>query len=219
MANPPITVGELTDVPAPLSPVNAQFHQEVANRIVHRFASASAMNAWAAAPGSLAFAADTNALYLRYGGAWWQVASQGALNGTTAAANASAQGMIARTQTAALVTISTTGADIAAVGWTADPSRWYRIVVDVPRIVSGAVPQQVNIITRDTSNNDQRIGIAFMGVAGDMGAVRHDVIVSGLAGTQNWKIRAATNTGTATIPASAFNASSAMISVEDCGAV
>jgi len=74
MPNPPITVGELTDVPAPESPINAQFHQEVANRIVHRFASVAAMNGWAAGNGSLAFVAPDH--YRRVGGAWLLLADQ-----------------------------------------------------------------------------------------------------------------------------------------------
>ena len=68
MPNPPITVGELIDVPAPESPINAQFHQEVANRVVHRFATVALMNAWAAANGSLAFVSPTH--YARSGGVW-----------------------------------------------------------------------------------------------------------------------------------------------------
>jgi hypothetical protein len=70
----PITVGELTDVPAPESPVNAQFHQEVANRIAHRFADHTAMNAWAASNGSLAFVAPNH--YRRTGGLWVRLADQ-----------------------------------------------------------------------------------------------------------------------------------------------
>jgi hypothetical protein len=65
----PITVGELTDVPVPLSPIAAQFHQEVANRVAHRFPNVTAMNAWAAADGSLAFSLPPR-FYVRTAGAW-----------------------------------------------------------------------------------------------------------------------------------------------------
>jgi hypothetical protein len=44
-AVPPITIGELTDVPAPGSPIASQWTQEVSGRIFHRFATAAARNA------------------------------------------------------------------------------------------------------------------------------------------------------------------------------
>jgi hypothetical protein len=53
-AAPPVTIGELADVPAPGSPIASAWSQEVTNRIVHRFATTAAMNAWAAANGSIA---------------------------------------------------------------------------------------------------------------------------------------------------------------------
>jgi len=80
MPNPPITVGELVDVPAPESPVNAQFHQEVAHRIVHRFPTQAAVTAWAAGNGSLAYASDVQILYVRRGGDWWPVALQSSVD-------------------------------------------------------------------------------------------------------------------------------------------
>ena len=64
----PITIGELTDVPAPNSPINAQFHQEVANRIVHRFATVAAMNASNLTTGSMAYVTATNTYYVHRGG-------------------------------------------------------------------------------------------------------------------------------------------------------
>jgi hypothetical protein len=42
LANPPIQIGELTDVPAPGSPIASQWAQEASARIVHRFATAAA---------------------------------------------------------------------------------------------------------------------------------------------------------------------------------
>ena len=44
-ANPPVTIGELTDVPAPGSPIASQWAQEVSGRIIHRFGTVAAMNA------------------------------------------------------------------------------------------------------------------------------------------------------------------------------
>lgn len=66
----PITVGELTDVPAPGSPIAAQWAAEVSNRIVHRFANYTAVNAWAAANGSFAVALDTGQIWERKAGIW-----------------------------------------------------------------------------------------------------------------------------------------------------
>lgn len=69
---PPITVGELTDVPAPRSAVVAPFHQEVANRVIHRFPSTTAMTNSNLVDGSLAYVtgAGGRAYYERRGGIW-----------------------------------------------------------------------------------------------------------------------------------------------------
>jgi hypothetical protein len=69
-ANPPITIGELTDVPAPGSPIASPWAQEVSNRIIHRFANKAALDAWAAANGSYAVTLDSNVLYVRRAGVW-----------------------------------------------------------------------------------------------------------------------------------------------------
>jgi len=67
----PITIGSLTDVPAPNSPINAQFHQEVAHRIVQRFASKSALDAWVAEPGAVAWVnTSPPVLWLRSSAGW-----------------------------------------------------------------------------------------------------------------------------------------------------
>jgi len=48
-ANPPVQIGELTDVPAPGSPILSAWSQEVTARINHRFASTAARTtAWSA---------------------------------------------------------------------------------------------------------------------------------------------------------------------------
>jgi hypothetical protein len=69
-ANPPITVGELVDVPAPGSAIASAWAQEVSNRIVHRFATIAARDAWAAANGSLCFTTEGTQLWRRAAGAW-----------------------------------------------------------------------------------------------------------------------------------------------------
>jgi hypothetical protein len=70
---PPITVGELTDVPAPGSQIAAQWAQEVSGRIIHRFPTKAAVDAWAAPNGSRAFQTDTSIEWRRVNGVWSQV--------------------------------------------------------------------------------------------------------------------------------------------------
>jgi hypothetical protein len=94
--NPPITIGELTDVPAPGSGVGSAYHQEVTNRITHRLATKAALDAWAAANGSMAFTIDKQRLWLRSGGAWKLVG--GAVPRVTARKDA-AQALAAATVT------------------------------------------------------------------------------------------------------------------------
>lgn len=66
--NPPITIGELTDVPAPGSGVKSSWHQEITNRIPHRFATAAARNtSWPAATaglGALSVTQDTQTVWI-----------------------------------------------------------------------------------------------------------------------------------------------------------
>lgn len=70
VVNPPITIGELADVPAPGSYVASNWAQEVSNRVIHRFATVAAMNAWSAANGSMAYVTATTAYYQRWSGTW-----------------------------------------------------------------------------------------------------------------------------------------------------
>lgn len=69
-ANPPITIGELADVPAPGSAILSAWTQEVSNRIVHRFATKVLLDGWAAADGSFGYVSGEHRYYLRDGGAW-----------------------------------------------------------------------------------------------------------------------------------------------------
>jgi len=136
MANP-ITIGELTDVPAPNSPINAQFHQETANRIVHRFATLALMNGWAAGNGALAWCAETTLHYGRVGGVWVPFA----LKATT---DTLPRGLMARA-------VGIYGQDIPAgttqpltnlaMVWTASPTRWYRTRYTIPAwLAAGSNP-------------------------------------------------------------------------------
>jgi len=73
MAAPPITIGELTNVPAPDSPLAAQWAQDVSSRIVQRFPNKAALVAWAAPVGAHAVQADTGVMWRRISTGWTQV--------------------------------------------------------------------------------------------------------------------------------------------------
>jgi len=72
MANPPITIGELIDVPAPGSPIASAWPQEITHRSVHRFATSAARDAaWTnRGAGALAWTADYGRLCMWDGGGW-----------------------------------------------------------------------------------------------------------------------------------------------------
>lgn len=72
MANPPITIGELTDVPAPLSAVASPWAQEVSRRITHRFATVAERDAKypAASAGTGAMCAIGPIPYVSNGSRW-----------------------------------------------------------------------------------------------------------------------------------------------------
>lgn len=68
----PITVGALTNVPAPNDPIRSPWAQQASGYVVHPFASLAALNAnWGSAPnGSIALALDTGIVYTRRAGVW-----------------------------------------------------------------------------------------------------------------------------------------------------
>jgi hypothetical protein len=74
VANPPIIVGELVDVPAPGSSVLSAFHVEVANRVVQRFATVTDRDTkWPAATagkGAVAVVLSNLGVYVSDGAAW-----------------------------------------------------------------------------------------------------------------------------------------------------
>lgn len=73
-----ITVGALTNVPAPNDPIRSPWAQQVSAYAVHPFASASALNTqWPAAPdGSMAVTTDTGIVWERRGGIWRPIPGQ-----------------------------------------------------------------------------------------------------------------------------------------------
>lgn len=70
---PPITIGELTNVPAPGSQIAAAWAQDVSSRVVQRFPTTAALKAWGAPGGSFAVALDTGVLWQRIATGWTQV--------------------------------------------------------------------------------------------------------------------------------------------------
>lgn len=77
-ANPPVTIGELNDVPSPGSPIASQWSQEVTRRILHRFATVAARDAAypaaTAAAGAICVTLDTGFVWTVRGGIWCPVA-------------------------------------------------------------------------------------------------------------------------------------------------
>lgn len=96
---PPITIGELTNVPAPESGIRSPWAQAVSSRIIHRFATVGAMTASNLAVGArcIVTATDPPAEYLRIAAGfarqspWVNTAAGGAITfvpPSTALANA-----------------------------------------------------------------------------------------------------------------------------------
>jgi hypothetical protein len=73
-AVPPVTIGELTDVPAPGAPVASQWATEVTRRSVHRFATVAARDtaypAASAGPGAVCITLDTGTVWVVFGATW-----------------------------------------------------------------------------------------------------------------------------------------------------
>lgn len=112
--NPPITIGELVDVPAPGAGVKSQWSQEVTRRCVHRFATVAARDAQypAAAAGAGAYCTtlDTGILWTVVGVAWVPAAVVAA-NGVIV----SRAGQVIPTSAATVVSFTVETADVD--GW------------------------------------------------------------------------------------------------------
>lgn len=87
MPSPPITIGELTDVPAPDSAIASAWAQEVSHRVVHRFATTAARDVAypANAVGAGSVCAVGAAEYISDGTVWVLLAPQSAVDTVTAA--------------------------------------------------------------------------------------------------------------------------------------
>lgn len=211
-ANPPITVGELVDVPAPQSPVNAQFHQEVANRITHRFANVAAMNAWAAANGSMAYSADTGFHYARVGGAWVALARNSDMT-------AAPLGIIGRGLCTQNRTFTNTAADLvgATVTVTCVANRWYRAYGVIPSVMQNVAGHQSFWIAVGAFKTGA--GSTHWANAGEYRSHYVDAVAPGtLSGAQTFKLQGATLQGGQQMSTD-LAADNIYIIVEDCGAV
>jgi len=226
MANPPITVGELVDVPAPESPVNAQFHQEVAHRIIHRFATVPTKNTWAAANGSMAFVTATGTHYLRQGGAWVALALQSAVDAANAnivTTNATiatyAQGIINRVVGTDIYGVGTTVTAIpgASITWTADPARWYRTVAEIGAFRQATASGRGFAYILDSGSTQLRTANASQPV-NEYASLHLEVVESGLSGSTTRRLAVSASGGVIDV----FNNTTGLapfISVEDLGAV
>lgn len=70
---PPITIGELTNVPAPGSQLAAEWAQDVSSRTVQRFPNIAALKAWVAPVGVHAVDVATGVEWRRTAAGWSQV--------------------------------------------------------------------------------------------------------------------------------------------------
>ena len=212
----PITIGELTDVPAPNSPINAQFHQEVANRIAHRFGSVALMNGWAASNGSLAYAIDTGLIYWRTGGAWVPIAANTDMI-------AAPLGILARAVVTATQDISTTMVDLtgASVAFTAVAGRWYRVWGWFGGIFTslGTINQVLAI--RTAANVVQNKSVEYAAVNQTRAHYVEQVYPGTLSGAQTFKLsaQAIVNPGPDASMRTDISQNGGHICVEDCGAV
>jgi len=133
-----ITVGELTDVPSPGSPIASKWAQEVSNRVVQRFANKAALDTWAAANGSVA--AVGPALYLRIAGAW--ISQKTGIMGSIT---------VLSTYT---ITPPSTYNDIPGTGinYTAVPGRTYKYSATMVAINNGAGNANCRLAIVDTAD-------------------------------------------------------------------
>lgn len=147
-AVPPVTIGELTDVPTPGSPIASAWAQEVTRRAVHRFATKAALDAgWPAATAgnaALAITTDRNRLYMSDGTVWVLV-DNGSVAGRTGCEYTSA--------TLGVLTGAVTA--ISLNGRTRDVDGWYAGTLPTPSVtvpVGQDAQYMIGISTRWSSN-------------------------------------------------------------------
>jgi len=204
--NPPVQVGELTDVPAPGSGVKSPFCQEVAARIMGRFATAAARtSAWAA---SIAPPAKGTPSYLATGDVaegpefWNGVAWRKPWNAPWGVVGSA---LVTADQTG----IGTTNVDLTgfAVTFTAVANRLYRVdwLLDGNNASGGAGASHIVRL------NDGATGLGIVYITGAMNASESRVasgsrLVTLAAGAHTLKLTGNCNSGyTLTIANSTLN--------------
>jgi hypothetical protein len=169
MANPPITIGELTDVPAPGSPIASPWPQEVTRRIMHRFATVTERNAKypAAAAGAGALSIVTAApqrIAYSDGTKWVALADWTAPRGVLAVAKSTVAQTGITTPWAALVGLQLDDVLMFA-------TRRYMLSFTVGVLTSGAAAAEARIVNVATGVQATKVtattgGQAFVQLSG-----------------------------------------------------
>lgn len=134
---PPITIGEMTNVPAPGSQIAAQWAQDASERVVHRYASKAALDGWTSAPnGTLAVALDTNVVWQRRGNAWsqftpWRATANVPGNADTAGINGSQIHLTLNVPADPAIRIYNAHCHIMVYRYTLYPSEWELLIAGV----------------------------------------------------------------------------------------
>jgi hypothetical protein len=178
---PPITIGEISDVPTVGSAIASQWAQEVTNRIVHRFANVAARDAWAAADGSMCITLDTYTHWLRRAGAWvtWNPKSVvGRAVGTNPATG-----------------VGSAAFDIpgSLLAGNFVAGRWYSLRALIVT-QQAAAPGVNNLQITDAANTQVAIASMWAGATG-VGLTLPVEMVTGLSGAVSHKLRVWTGAG------------------------
>lgn len=206
-ATPPVTVGELVDVPAPGSPIASAWAQEVSNRIIHRFATTAAMNAWTATDGARAVVtAAPFTEYRRIGGAWVVFEpARGIVAYVESVTNIPAGTFTSLTDILSLLTVNVVN------------GRQYLITGKLE--VQSSVANDVVIVNISDGGNVQlnRVLVQLPVVnQGQSLLIEHNFTAAG-SGTVGFKMRAARSTGTGNISAIGQSTNAMFLRVDDLG--
>jgi len=142
---PPITIGELTNVPAPGSQLAAQWAQDVSSRIVQRFPTTAALKAWAAPVGAHAVAVDTGILWRRVAAGWTQITPWTA--GVAGVAGPTGAGSVGTFDLAVVTIPADPGGRIVTVSAFVNLRKYMPYPVVTLQIVMGS-PSATNVVVR-----------------------------------------------------------------------
>lgn len=139
-ATPPITIGELTNVPAPGSAIAAQWAQDISSRVVQRFTTTAALKAWTAPTGAFAVALDTGIVWRRAAGGGWAQFTPWTGHAAGVALNGVQSGVASTLQIPADI-----GARIATVSACLQVDVFYDREVTVGMTVAGTSVAEANV--------------------------------------------------------------------------